>query len=460
MSGPWVNYQAPAAPSGDGPWSKYGASPPVVEKEPAGFWDKVKTALQSKQVPQSKFDPNSPLPGSTEGHGMLGGLAEWDKASGGEIGGGVGDILKGDVAKGLHRIISGTGSATVPAAALVAAPLAAAAPLTTALSLGGGMAGQTLGQKAASAMGASPDQAALAGDVGGLAGGYAGAKLPAVAGRAALLGRTPEAAYQSALKPSTTIPPAKVAQLVGTGLKEGIPVSPAGAEKLSSLIDDVNDKIAAEIQSDPTRPISKGKVLQRLNSVVNNFSQQVTPASDLNAVAEAGQEFDAAHPADISAADAQAMKQGTYRQLSSKAYGEIKSASIESQKALARGLKEELATAFPELNNLNAQDSKLLNLQPILEKAIQRQGNHQIIGIGSPITAGATKAVTGSSALGAVTGVLKVIVDNPAVKSRLAIALAKSGSTIPEANARIQAYSSALGASAANSEVPDDRNSQ
>ena len=43
------------------------------------------------------------------------------------------------------------------------------------------------------------------------------------------------------------------------------------------------------------------------------------------------------------AADAQAMKQGTYRALGDKAYGELKGASIEAQKAQARGLKEELA---------------------------------------------------------------------------------------------------------------------
>jgi Fe-S cluster assembly scaffold protein SufB len=154
------------------------------------------------------------------------------------------------------------------------------------------------------------------------------------------------------------------------------------------------------------------------------------------------------------------MKQGTYQQLSAKAYGELKSASIESQKALARGLKEELANTFPELNDLNAQDSKLLDLRPVLEKAIQRESNHQLGGISTPITAGAAKAVTGSNTAAAVAAVLKAVVDNPNIKSRIAIALSKQGVTLPAANARIQAYSSALAASAANNAAPDSQSGE
>jgi hypothetical protein len=59
------------------------------------------------------------LPGSTEGAPLMQGLADYDKASGGEVGGGVHDILQGNVAKGLHRIISGVGSGVAPMAAVV-----------------------------------------------------------------------------------------------------------------------------------------------------------------------------------------------------------------------------------------------------------------------------------------------------------------------------------------------------
>jgi hypothetical protein len=115
------------------------------------------------------------MPGSSEGSGLAGSLSDWDEGSFGEIGGGVKDILSGNVARGLHRIISGGGTLTLPVAA-IAAP---AAPLTAAGSLVGGVAGGKLAQTGATALGATPDQAALAGDVGGIVGGVAGGGIAA-----------------------------------------------------------------------------------------------------------------------------------------------------------------------------------------------------------------------------------------------------------------------------------------
>lgn len=455
-----VDYDALAQQHGAGVEAEHLAAPP-------SFWDKVKKTFAPQQVPRmsdeefaayKKEHPESP--GTTEGSGMLGGLAEWDKASGGEIAGGVGEILKGNVSRGLHRIISGTGNAAAPVAALVGPAMAAAAPVSTALSLAGGVAGNKVAEAGAEALGASPDQSALAGDIGGLIGGVAAAKLPAAASRTVLLGKTPQEAYQSALKPSTTIPLAKVERIVNTGLENEIPVSKSGSEKLSSLLDDLHDRVTAEIGAGQGKTVNKFKVASRLSNTADKFATQVNPEADLNAVSDAGNEFLRTQPGEIPAADAQALKVGTYRQLGSKAYGELKGATIESQKALARGIKEELANQFPELSSLNAAEGSMYDLQPVLEKAIQRQGNHQILGIGTPIAAGATKAVTGSSTMAAVAGAVKAVVDNPIVKSRLAIALSKGGMAPSVANARIRAYSAALAASAANSETEGDHATQ
>ena len=114
----------------------------------------------------------------------------------------------------------------------------------------------------------------------------------------------------------------------------------------------------------------------------------------------------------MNAADAQAMKKGTYTVLGGK-YGEQGSASVEAQKALARGLKEEIATQFPEISNLNAQESKLLDLQPILERAVNRISNHQLVGIGTPVT-GAAATAMGGPTIGKAAMVLKAVLDNPA----------------------------------------------
>lgn len=289
-------------------------------------------------------------------------------------------------------------------------------------------------------------------------------------GRAALLGKTPEAAYESALKPSTTLPQAQRAAIVQTGLQNEIPVSKAGVEKLGDLIDDVNQNIKGQIDSDPTRPIDPNAVAARADSVAPKFTNQVNAQPDLNAIEAAKQQFlkeqgqtitpghgnvpDIVNPAPpMNAADAQAMKQGTYRVLAGK-YGEQGSASVEAQKALARGLKEEIATQFPEIGGLNAAESQMLDLQPVLERAVNRISNHQAIGIGTPVAGVAAEAMTGSPGVGRVAMVLKGVLDNPQVKSRLAIAVSKGAKISPAAAmSRVNAYSASLGSAALASQA-------
>lgn len=62
---------------------------------------------------------------------------------------------------------------------------------------------------------------------------------------------------------------------------------------------------------------------------------------------------------------AQDMKQGTYTKLS-KSYGEMKSADVEAQKALAMGLKEEIAAAVPGVGDLNNKMSPLINASKLI----------------------------------------------------------------------------------------------
>jgi hypothetical protein len=134
-------------------------------------WNAVRDALTPRQVPQSK--PTGEMPGSFEGHPEN--IGEYVPASAGEIAGGVGDIAKGDVARGAHRVIGGASAATLPALPFVAA----VAPGVVARAIAAGGAGQYVAKKGAQALGATEDQSDLAGDVGGLAGGYGAGKAPA-----------------------------------------------------------------------------------------------------------------------------------------------------------------------------------------------------------------------------------------------------------------------------------------
>jgi hypothetical protein len=300
-----------------------------------------------------------------------------------------------------------------------------------------------------------------------------------------------ESLYQSALKPSPTLGIEGQKALVKTGLENNIPVSEGGLVKLNTLIDDYNTAIRDEIASKPGAKIDPNKAAARADDVKAGFRSQVNAAQDMNAVEASKQQFlreQGAQPAKpgtppqptgvldangnpvmsagtpgtpakpapmMDAVKAQDMKIGTYRSLGKKAYGEVKGATIEAQKGLARGIKEELVNEFPELEKLNSAESKALDLEPILAKAIGRIGNHQIVGIGTPAVAAGTEAVTGSAKAAGTLATMKAVLDNPWVKSRIAIRLNKAGVPYKTATARVAAYVNALSqaADAGNSGV-------
>jgi hypothetical protein len=306
------------------------------------------------------------------------------------------------------------------------------------------------------------------GDIGGalarggtqyLAGSAAGKAVKATGN---VLGDVTETAaqrlYQSALKPSTKLSDAARTNVLDTGLREGIPVSPGGVEKLGNLMDDLNQKIADTIQQANRQgaTVNKMDVASRLGDVGNKFKTQVNPDADLAAIQKSGEEFVRNNPNQIPIADAQAMKQGTYQQIKN-SYGQLSAATVESQKALARGLKEEIASQFPEVGDLNSRESNLIGLDKELERAVGRISNHQLMGIGTPLAAAGAKAISGSTGVAAAAGMLKAIVDDPFVKSKLAIAISKSsGITLDAAKARIALHSGAL-ANAASGEAPESQ---
>lgn len=447
---------AVAGGNGADPYAAYGgnvaASPPPTAD--------TRTLLQ-----KAKDNFNAATQGAKSGDGTLKSLVE-------DFGAGGGDVIRA-LAHPLRTID-----------ALTSTPDPALLQVAHAVSPDDATVNAQIQQQAQNA----PSTARFLGQVGtGLLVGEGAAKLApipaAIAKRALLLGKTPEAAYESALKPSTTISPADRADIVQTGLQNAIPVSKGGIERIGAMIDKLNQDIKGQIAQDPNRPIDPNAVATRADLARAKFAKQVNAQPDLNAIEASRQQFlteqgakpgtpavapratgvldaqgrpimSAGTPAQppmpappMAASDAQAMKQGTYSVLKGK-YGEQGSASVEAQKALARGLKEEIATQFPEIGKLNATESQLLDLQPVLERAVNRISNHQLIGIGTPVAGAAADAVAGPG-VGRVAMVMKAVLDNPAVKSRLAIALSKGGK-IPysQALARVAAYSSALQSSA------------
>lgn len=198
-----------------------------------------------------------------------------------------------------------------------------------------------------------------------------------------------KALMQSAIKPTLKQLKTGEADIAAqTLLDYGLSPNRAGVEKLRSLIDDLNTNISGKIASSGAT-VPKQDVLSALSSVRAKFANQVAPTSDLQAIQRVADDF-AAHPAivpDIPVQVAQQMKQGTYRVLADK-FGQLGSAEVEAQKGLARGLKEGVAKAVPEVAQLNADEARLLKTLSVTERRALMELNKNPVGLsalaGSP----------------------------------------------------------------------------
>lgn len=226
---------------------------------------------------------------------------------------------------------------------------------------GGEAARQLIRRKLGVKSPATSEEAAL--DIGKQAAIQGGAQAVGVGAQAALERMAPRL-MQSALKPNpsllkeykTTAP-----KIVKTLLDEGVNVTPGGIEKLQNLLNMTNQEISDLVKASAAT-IDKKAVAARVADTALKTARQVNPTKDLQAVGDVVDEF-LQHPIypgqTLTAPEAQALKQGTYQQIGKK-YGEMSSASVEAQKALARGLKEEVADAVPEIAQLNQRDARLM----------------------------------------------------------------------------------------------------
>ncbi len=265
---------------------------------------------------------------------------------------------------------------------------------------------------------------------------------------------TSEGLMKSALKPGVADAPtlADVRAATQTALTHDIPVSEAGAAKLSDLIEDYGKKTQAAIDARTRQgaTIQPGAVAARLNDVNTTSAlpekataavekaraaflarkgvtaaQPPTPTGVLDAngqpIMRPGAPANPGNPIPLDVA--QAEKQGSY-QNAKNAYGELSEAQVEAEKALARGYKEEIEAQAPELKALNAKEAEFLGLQPSLERAIRRAGNQDVTDFKSLASGGAGMAAAGP--VGAVAGLTTRVLDFPGIKSKLAIAINKA----------------------------------
>jgi hypothetical protein len=283
----------------------------------------------------------------------------------------------------------------------------------------------------------------------------AGAVTGKLANATGLTTTLPQYLYRTALRPgmtntgTTTLEEAN--QLARTGLQYAAPVTDKGVATIGDALNDLNNAITQRVQAGAGagQTVSRSAVAQRLLPVEQRFGLQVAPESDLRDINRVGDQFTRTNAPDIPVTEAQAKKVGTYQQLQGK-YGKLSEAEVEAQKALARGLKEELVQAMPELAHLNEQDSRLLDLQGVLEKAVNKSALGSTGGgIGSLLKTG---IFLKNPALGTAL-VMKGVLNDPVVRSRLAIALNKAQYRVPgfktaasmgTAASRVQQYQDSL----------------
>lgn len=188
---------------------------------------------------------------------------------------------------------------------------------------------------------------------------------------------------QKALKPTTTMLKeykTTAPEVVQTLLDEGVNVTETGVTKLQTLLNATNEDIRAAVANAPGI-INPKAVAARALPTAAKVAQQVNPTKDLQAVGETVGEF-LDHPiykGGLSVPEAQAMKVGTYRQIGKK-YGEVSAASVETQKALARGLKEEIAAEVPGIGALNTRDSQLMAALDTTGRRVAVAGNRDPVG--------------------------------------------------------------------------------
>ena len=215
-----------------------------------------------------------------------------------------------------------------------------------------------------------------------------------------VLSRMGTAIMQSAVKPGATAMAKAFARgvapeelpVIKTLLTEGVNVSPGGIAKLNRIITSSNDDIVKALGAVPNGRVYPEAVAKRLEDVTAKAATQVNPEADVAAVQGAGEEFLRSRAAGgmrpstpLTLPEAQALKTGTYRSLSEKAYGEMKAPAIEAQKALARGLKEDIADeaakAGVDITQANAREGAAIVTRDAIAKRIAAAGNRDPVAL-------------------------------------------------------------------------------
>jgi hypothetical protein len=211
--------------------------------------------------------------------------------------------------------------------------------------------------------------------------------------------------------------------------ESGIPFSEAGVNKVGQALQELRYAIGKRIQAfqQAGGTVDPNRVQLRGDELLARKTMQVYPTEDVRAVKKVQDVFGQNWPGPIPADVAQELKVGSGAELGGK-YGQASTAQIEAEKALTRGLKEELELQIPELAGMNAKQAKLINLEDILGKAVNKYVNSGGFwgGLGGQLLSregllgGGIGVATGHSGTAAAALLTKALLSDPKVKTMLA----------------------------------------
>ncbi len=249
---------------------------------------------------------------------------------------------------------------------------------------------------------------------------------------------TPTQMYQSALRPPPGKGTEEIGRMVQGGLEEGVTVGEAGKAAAEGKWRDLMDQVHTIIAADPKKPIDRTRVLSGLDDIAKRWGTGSGDPAFQKAVYDVKSNFMMRHP-QLTGEQAQAAKKGIYEEIRLQNKNAFTSEgpnalSTQAKQEIANGLKQELEAAYPGIKELNKKAGAMIELERAMDRAVAREGNLRITPYFAPvlagIAAGANHGVEGAG-LGAVIGglgthLMRSVLEDPEVKSKLAIALAKA----------------------------------
>lgn len=173
-------------------------------------------------------------------------------------------------------------------------------------------------------------------------------------------------------------------QAIKTMLDEGIYPTVSGMEKAGKIAGQL-ETVINEAVNKSTGMVKVSDIQSALSNVYAKFRKQMAPQPDLDAIRKVADDFfsspNVAGKTEIPVQLAHELKKGTYAALGGKAYGEVGSASIEAQKALARGARLEVAHAVPGATAPLERQASLMNVMDVAADRALAEGNKNLLSL-------------------------------------------------------------------------------